>query len=573
MTQAALRHLFEARRFGSSRREPATGELGFFGDGAWCSNGATIESDGSFQELYEKQFGAPVFQRTGIGAPEFASASWDTPSILSAVADVYKAFCFGDEGATQFRTPEERYQFLSEDGRVCSFLACAKFIRGADPVTREPIFGEPVLTVIHAPDVALAGKSISGEEVWPGVDSLSPIGWRCPNGPLYPFAGSVAASSREFSERETMQCTRSTYLESVVLGFEDLSSYSLGWTTYEGQISPRSRPFVTTDLSAIPDTILAQFFGAQRPTEFSGNMSGVYIPKLFPLPARSGLAASQLYDPTLGASGFVNAILEQASGASPEVCTCLQWMSAFQPMRAFLDAVKEDPAAFAIPLVARASILDCLRADFAAQPSVTKSSLAPLSWAINTTVWRMHCDNIRATRRETVVASYDLYLSRAAASMKRAAEGDNPFGNSPPALNPVLPVLRPPRHKNWSEGKFRLQVYSDETCAPPLAADFRMVKVATSQSAWQAPLLETHEEFEDQLALQNPSPDSARLHHRMQNPRTTSGLDNPNVNRNRFPPAAGNSRTAQFQQFHTGTPPGYATTVSVQPVMNSQQRE
>ncbi len=125
--------------------------------------------------MYEKQFGAPVFQRTGIGAPEFASASWDTPLILSDVADVYKAFCFGDEGATQFRTPEERYQFLSEDERVCSFLACAKFIRGADPVTREPIFGEPVLTVIHAPAVALAGKSISGEEVWPGVDSSSPL--------------------------------------------------------------------------------------------------------------------------------------------------------------------------------------------------------------------------------------------------------------------------------------------------------------------------------------------------------------------------------------------------------------
>jgi hypothetical protein len=207
-------------------------------------------------------------------------------------------------------------------------------------------------------------------------------------------------------------------------------------------------------------------------------MSGVYMPKLFPLPARSGLVASQLYDPTLGTCGFVNAILEQASGASPKVRTCLQWMSAFQPLRAFLDAVKEDLAAFAIPLVACTSILDCLRADFAAQPSVTKSSLAPLLWAINTTVWRMHCDNIRAARRETVIVSYDLYLSRAAASMKRAAEGDNPFGNSPPALNQVLPVLRPPRHKNWSEGKFRLQVYSDKTCAPPLCRMAYAIKEA-----------------------------------------------------------------------------------------------
>ncbi len=93
----------------------------------------------------------------------------------------------------------------------------------------------------------------------------------------------------------------------------------------------------------------------------------------------------QLYDPTLGVAGFVNAVLEQATGASPEVRSCLQWMSAFQPLRAFLNAVKEDPAAFTIPLVSRASILDSLRDDFAGQPSVTWSSLAPLSWAINAT--------------------------------------------------------------------------------------------------------------------------------------------------------------------------------------------
>jgi hypothetical protein len=40
-----------------------------------------------------------------------------------------------------------------------------------------PFFGEPVLTVIHAPVVTIAGQSISGEEVWPGVNFLSPIGW------------------------------------------------------------------------------------------------------------------------------------------------------------------------------------------------------------------------------------------------------------------------------------------------------------------------------------------------------------------------------------------------------------
>jgi hypothetical protein len=76
---------------------------------------------------------------------------------------------FSDDEASQVCTPEEWYHFLSDDEHVCSFLACVKIIHGIDPVTREPTFGEPVLTVIHTPAVTLAGKSISGEEAWPDV--------------------------------------------------------------------------------------------------------------------------------------------------------------------------------------------------------------------------------------------------------------------------------------------------------------------------------------------------------------------------------------------------------------------
>jgi hypothetical protein len=83
-------------------------------------------------------------------------------------------------------------------------------------------------------------------------------------------------------------------------------------------------------------------------------------------------------------------------------------MSAFQPLRVFLNAVKHEPAAFPMPLLARSSLVDSLRDDFADQPLVTQSSLAPLAWAINATVWRMHCDCIWATRRATVVTTYDL---------------------------------------------------------------------------------------------------------------------------------------------------------------------
>jgi hypothetical protein len=69
-------------------------------------------------------------------------------------------------------------------------------------------------------------------------------------------------------------------------------------------------------------------------------------------------------------------------------------MSAFQPLQAFLNAMKHDPEAFAIPLVACSSIIDSLQDDLASQPLVTQSSLALLAWAINARVWHMHCNNV-----------------------------------------------------------------------------------------------------------------------------------------------------------------------------------
>jgi hypothetical protein len=95
------------------------------------------------------------------------------------------------------------------------------------------------------------------------TSSLSPIGWQCPDGPLYPFAGSIAVLSREFSLSTTMQCTRSKLLENVVLGFEDLSTFSLGCTVYDGQIFPTSCPLVTSDVAAILDSISMWFIGTQ----------------------------------------------------------------------------------------------------------------------------------------------------------------------------------------------------------------------------------------------------------------------------------------------------------------------
>jgi hypothetical protein len=152
------------------------------------------------------------------------------------------------------------------------------------------------------------------------------------------------------------------------------------------------------------------FIGAQHPVEPSGTQHGIFIPKLFPLLVRSRLAASQLYDLALGALEFVNAVLEQVSGTCPKVCTCLQWMLAFQPLQAFLIVVKHDPEVFAIPSVAHSRVIDSLWDDLTGQPLMTQSSRALLAWAINATVWCMHCNNVQATHHITIVANYDLYI-------------------------------------------------------------------------------------------------------------------------------------------------------------------
>jgi hypothetical protein len=72
---------------------------------------------------------------------------------------------------------------------------------------------------------------------------------------------------------------------------------------------------------------------------------------------------------------------------SPEVQTCLQWLSVFQLLLAFLDAVKHDPAAFAILLVACSSIIDSLCGNHADFPLVSILLLAPVHWANNLMVW------------------------------------------------------------------------------------------------------------------------------------------------------------------------------------------
>jgi hypothetical protein len=73
-----------------------------------------------------------------------------------------------------------------------------------------------------------------------------------------------------------------------------------------------------------------------------------------------------------------------------------------------------------------------------------------------------------------------------------------------------------------------------------------------------------------QLALQNPSPNSAQLQHHMQQPQMGDSSVATSISRNLFPPA-GNSCMGQFQHFLTGTPPDCLAMSLIMLVMNSQQ--
>jgi hypothetical protein len=129
----------------------------------------------------------------------------------------------------------------------------------------------------------------------------------------------------------------------------DLSAYSVGWTVSTGGVHAQCKKFVMRHLQEVPTD---SFIGQEPPVSLPADAQAVFIPRMFPLPSLHGLAVSQLYDPLLGTNDFFDAVMEQAMDASPEVQSSLHWMSVFTPLQAWLDAVRADLAAFAIPLVA-----------------------------------------------------------------------------------------------------------------------------------------------------------------------------------------------------------------------------
>jgi hypothetical protein len=447
--------LLDAGRYGPGLRPAAIGDLSLFGDGAWASPGAAILSGGSFQNLYEVQFDAPVFHRVGIGAPSLRSDEWSTSAILTAASATYGAFCFS--AAKVPRSAEDRYLAVATSSFVQSALICAKFVHGYDAESGQTQYGDPVLTIVHAIAATPDGSSIQAEEVWPDAPLLSPLDWRVPGGPLFPFVGSVAPSCRDFASDSSMRPTRASSLSHMVLAMDGLSAFDVGWSTYSDPVPAAVQSVVLDSLDDLPNDMSARFFGEQRPPALPPGDKAVLVPKFFPLPARSGIPASQLWDPSLGASRFQQSLLEQARGAPAETRTALMWISQFPPLKAWLDAVAANPAQFAIPVVARSSIATSLMPGDPASSRVTALSLSPVTTMMSSSAWMTHVDAVRATCREKLVEHFDLYLQRAAASMGASR-------SHRPPLRPLAPaeVSPPPSPPSAScKGLARWQV-----CAP-----------------------------------------------------------------------------------------------------------
>ncbi len=257
-----------------------------------------------------------------------------------------------------------------------------------------------------------------------------------------------------------MQCTLSRLHESVVLGYEDLSTFSLSWMVYDGQISPTNHPFVTSNVVAILDSISTRFIGAQcRWNSVAPNMAFLFL-SYFATSKKQTSCQSAL----------------QPSPRSFRICVC----SAGAGVGCFpqgLHMLATDVCLSAIMSLFECSerwsgsICNSIGGSFQHYWFSALSCPCWLCWLGQLMQQSGICTVIMslwATHHLTIVTDYDLYLSHVAESLKQADKKDKPFGNLPPVLNPILPVLCPPCPKNWNESKFCLQAYADRpTCAPP----------------------------------------------------------------------------------------------------------
>jgi hypothetical protein len=166
--------------------------------------------------------------------------------VLEKFEALQRDFCYSNAADNSVRSPEARYRWTAEHGdRIAGFLACVKVFQGVDDA-QNPVFGDPIITVLQAPVVTMDGKPVVGESVWPNQLPLAPDKYPVPRDEFYPWAASVAPAWRVFSDRH-LRRSRSDYLSEVVYDLDGLNSFAYGWhvTNRRG----------TTEQSGLPLTL------------------------------------------------------------------------------------------------------------------------------------------------------------------------------------------------------------------------------------------------------------------------------------------------------------------------------
>jgi hypothetical protein len=445
------RPIYDASRVGPPLRETAIGNVSLFTSGAWAHEDTPVLPDGSYCTKLEQQFAAPLFLRPALGHSTFSQDNWEAGEVLEKFEALQRDFCYSNAADNSVRSPEARYRWTAEHGnRIAGFLACVKVFQGVDNA-QNPVFGDPIITVLQAPVVTMDGKPVVGESVWPNQLPLAPDKYPVPRDEFYPWAASVAPAWRVFSDRH-LRRSRSDYLSEVVYDLDGLDSFGYGWHVTNRRGTTEQSGLLVDSLQGISPMVGEKYMGLNEPpASLSTGQRVQYVPKMLPLPDLHGIPASELFHPALGGEQLAGAIQELALGTDAAARSTLLWVKSAPSLLAWADAVKAQTPRFTIPVVARSSIRDALAPGEAAGNRVTAETLTPMTHLDWSLAWRGHVDCIRASRVTSDVRMFDVYLQRAFESLARRNLAEKPVGVQPASVNPAIPLLRPPRTKCWLE--------------------------------------------------------------------------------------------------------------------------
>lgn len=498
--------------FGKSLRTPTIGGLPLFRTGTLAHpdtvKGTTADD---YADMLGAQYAQPVFM-TGRGLAARAAARLSAASIRQAFLHNVTALVFADEAAGTLRTQSERLSQF-HDFPVAAMLVCARFMTGVDE-HGTAIWGEPALTVINAPSVPPKAAVTSSADMWPGVTALAPSKLRPPPAdvPLFLLSATIAEAPRQYQTASKLPTSFSSFQDDLILTIDADRLLDFGWVVTSAPASQATR---SCYLTQPPSPTTMPYLGpGQPPSQFTTNQLIMLCPRGLPLPFGHGIPTGQLYSPTLGSRGFLEALRSDAHHASASTKALMAWIDNDDVAKGFLDAVKAAPENFRVDFIARASIRDALAVPSAAHPTLTEESLSPFMWTALGVARKHQRDGIFSTLKTHLATSFLTFEEHQSDTV--ASDGSGPYGAPSLAGHDALFYLRPPQAKTWLE-RYGLTDFTRETSVPPLMRHYHVVALRTKKPANFQPMdLRTEDEMEEALhASANPPTPRSELARRM----------------------------------------------------------